>query len=250
VLDQWERLGTELVSAMNAVAKNAQPGTASSVVSSAATLASAYNKQLGIEEMANLTQELAQPPILSFSYDDNRPTGQPSNSVIRGIFEKTFEATADKVTKQVATITLNGAVSFYNSDQKDVPGAGFLRDVQLAGEVAHDYSARSSGSGQLDFTLSAAGYYQFQSSPAIFNVTPGEPVSGVTFVGLPTSATKAFAEKGNLGVVQVKMTTGTGSSVKVPISLTYSNRTELIVKPTWKAQIGVSYDFDSLFSKQ
>ena len=39
-----------------------------------------------------------------------------------------------------------------------------------------------------------------------------------------------------------------GKSVKIPISVTYSNKTELINKPTWRAQIGVAYDFDSLMS--
>lgn len=249
VLDQWEKLGTALVSAMDAVANNPSAETPATVMSSASALATAYNKQLGAEEMANLTQELAQPPVLSVSYDDNRPTGQPSNSVVRAIFQKTFEKKADNTSKPIATLTINGAVSFYNSNQNDVPGAGYLRDSQFAGEIAHDFSANSSALGQLSFTVSSAAYYQFQSSPAILNVTPGAPVDGVTFVGLPSTATKAFASKGNLGLWQLKMSTGSASGFKVPLSVTYSNRTELIAKPTWKAQIGVSYDFDSLFSK-
>ena len=246
---EWEKLGTELVSAMDAVANNPAPGTPATVASSASALAVAYNKQLGAEEMANLTQQLAQPPILSIAYDNNRPTGQPSNSVVRAIYQKTFEKKVDKTSKQIATLTINGAVSLYNSNQSDVPGAGYLRDVQIASEIAHDFSVNSSALGQLSFTLSTAGYYQFQSSPAILNVTPGAPVDGITFVGLPATATKVFADKGNLGLWQLKMTTGTGSAIKVPLSVTYSNRTELIVKPTWRAQIGVSYDFDSLLSK-
>ena len=249
VLNQWEKLGTELVSAMDAVANNPVAGTPATVVSSASALAIAYNKQLGAEEMANVTQQLAQPPILSIAYDNNRPTGQPSNSVVRGIFQKTFEKMSGKTSEQIATLTINGAVSFYNSNQSDVPGAGYLRDVQIAGEIGHDFNVNSSALGQLSFTLSTAGYYQFQSSPAILNVTPGAPVDGVTFVGLPSTATKAFAEKGNLGLWQLKITTGTGSAIKVPLSVTFANRTELITQPTWKAQIGVSYDFDSLLSK-
>ena len=45
--DQWEKLGTELVSAMDAVANNPAPGTPATVASSASALAVAYNKQLG-----------------------------------------------------------------------------------------------------------------------------------------------------------------------------------------------------------
>jgi len=157
---------------------------------------------------------------------------------------------ADKTKVPVAVVTLNGAASFYNSSQSDVPGAGYLRDVQIAGEIGHDFSVNSSLARPLNFTLSTAGYFQYQSSPSILNVTPGAPVDGVTFVGLPATATKAYADTGNLGLWQLKVTTGSGSAVKVPLSVTYANKTELIDKPTWKAQIGVSYDFDSLFGSK
>jgi hypothetical protein len=39
------------------------------------------------------------------------------------------------------------------------------------------------------------------------------------------------------------------SSVRFPIAVSYSNRTELITKPEWRGQVGISYDFDSLFTK-
>jgi hypothetical protein len=39
------------------------------------------------------------------------------------------------------------------------------------------------------------------------------------------------------------------SSVRFPIAVSWSNRTELITKPAWRAQIGVSYDLDSLFAR-
>ena len=248
-LDQWKTLGTALVSAMDGVAAHPDGTVSSSLGSNAASLAVAYNKYLGAEELATLTQRLAQPPILSVEYDDNRPTGQPSNSVVRAIFQKTVSM-KDKSKVPIVIVTVNGAVSFYNSNQSDVPGAGYLRDVQVAGEVGHDFSVNSSLTGQLNFTLSTAGYFQYQSSPSILNVTPGAPVDGVTFVGLSSTATKAFANTGNLGLWQLKVTTGSGSAVKVPLSVTYSNKTELIAKPTWKAQIGVSYDFDSLFGSK
>jgi hypothetical protein len=47
---------------------------------------------------------------------------------------------------------------------------------------------------------------------------------------------------GNLGAGQ--------SNVRFPIALSYSNRTELIDKPDWRGQVGVSYDFDALFAKR
>ena len=147
------------------------------------------------------------------------------------------------------TVTLNGAVSIYDEAQPNVPGAGRLRDTQFAAEVSHPFALTLPGSSAAtNFTLSGAFYDQYQSSPAILNVTPGAPVDGVTFVNLPSTASQVYGTTGNIAIGQLKLTAGGGSSVTVPLSVTYSNRTELITSPTWKAQIGVSYDFDSLFS--
>jgi hypothetical protein len=55
-----------------------------------------------------------------------------------------------------------------------------------------------------------------------------------------------FTRKGNISFVQLKYGFGTGTNVKFPIAVSWSNRSELIAHPTWGAQFGVSYDFSSL----
>lgn len=79
-------------------------------------------------------------------------------------------------------------------------------------------------------------------------MTPGSPVNGITFTGLPSTATQIFTQKGNINVAQVRYGFGTGTNLKFPIAVTWSNRTELIAHPTWGLQFGVSYDFSSLLS--
>jgi len=80
-------------------------------------------------------------------------------------------------------------------------------------------------------------------------VDGANPIPGITFTGLPANTSTVFAKTGNIWLVQAKLSVvPSGKSVKIPISVTYSNRTELVDKPTWRAQIGVSYDFDSLMS--
>jgi len=37
------------------------------------------------------------------------------------------------------------------------------------------------------------------------------------------------------------------TSIRSPLSVAWSKRTELIVAPVWRAQIGIKYDVDSLF---
>jgi len=234
----WEGLANSFAAALGVPPGTDEKTAATSpVLVAAVKLGETYNAYLGTEESA--ADAIAVPPILSVEYDDNRPPSEPSNSVVRGIFQTKFKP---------VTMTVNGAISFYNSNQSSVPAAGRLRDVQFATEEAHDFNLKTPFSSNVAATVSGAFYFQYQSSPAILNVTPGTPVDGVTFTGLPSTATQVYAQKGNIAIAQVKLTVGSGSSVRVPLSVTYSSRTELITKPTWKAQIGISYDFDSLFS--
>lgn len=241
VVARWRALADPLVTALG-VPISVTPDAAanSAVLQNAVKLAIAYTSYLGTEDAVGLAKMLAVPPILSVEFDQNRPISAPQNSVFRVIFQKKYKP---------MTVTVNGAVSFYDSVQTGVPGAGRLRDSQFAAEVAHPFSLSVPSVTATNFTVSGAFYDQYQSSPAILNVTPGAPVDGVTFVNLPSTATQVYGTKGNIAIGQLKLTAGGGSAVTVPLSVTYSNRTELIAKPTWKAQIGVSYDFDSLFGK-
>lgn len=96
-------------------------------------------------------------------------------------------------------------------------------------------------------TLSGTYYFQHQASPAILNVNPSTPFPGITLTGLPANATQVFAQKGNISIGQLKLTMGFGGA-RIPFAVSYSSRTELITEHEWKVQIGISYDFDSLFA--
>ena len=72
-------------------------------------------------------------------------------------------------------------------------------------------------------------------------------IPGIEFTGLSTNARTIFAAKGNIWLGQAKLTLGPpGSSMKIPLSMTVSSGTELIDKPTWRGQVGLAYDLDSL----
>jgi hypothetical protein len=123
-----------------------------------------------------------------------------------------------------------------------------FRDAQAGAELKYSFGSLTIlGKSLGNAALSGTYYYQDQHSPAILNVTPGMPVAGITITGLPSTATQVFAQKGNIHIGQLRLELGSGSSMKVPIAISYSNRTELITKPELRAQIGVSYNFDSLF---
>ena len=189
-------------------------------------------------------QNSVQNPVLSFEYDWNRPQNQPTNSVFKLIFSKNVLDSAKKNT--IWTFTGNFAVSIYDSEPSSaIPGASRLRDIQ-AGAEADRVLPSIKILGQT--TLSAAYYFQDQTSPSILKVTPGTPITGITFTGLPSNATQVFTQKGNIHLAQLKWGLGTGKNVHFPFAFSYSNRTELIQKPDWRGQFGVSYDFSSLLS--
>jgi hypothetical protein len=101
-------------------------------------------------------------------------------------------------------------------------------------------------------SLGLAYYFQDQTSPAILNITPSSPLTGIGFTGLSSSATQVFTQTGYIHLGQLKLTLGNSNSgFSLPISVTASNRTELIVnnKISVRPQIGISYSFDSLLSK-
>lgn len=183
---------------------------------------------------------LRKAPLLTFEYDYNQPASQPTNSTFRLVGQSLVGG---------LTFTFNTAASIYNSTPSSaIPGSSLLRDIQAAGEISYDFSKLKKASILGHSTVSGAFYFQDQTSPAILNVTPGQPVTGVTITGLPSSATQVFAQKGNIGIAQGKFTlTPNSSSISLPVSVTWSNRTELVTNAVWQGQVGISYNFDSLF---
>jgi hypothetical protein len=190
-------------------------------------------------------QGLRATPLLTIEYDFNSPASQPTNSTIRLI---------GQINKSGFTGSLNAAGSFYNSTpSSSIPGASLVRDFQIAGEGSYgfgDKNGQTSNPFLGTSTASLAYYYQDQTSPAILNVTPGQPASGVTITGLPSTATQVYAQRGVINVAQGKFTwIPSNWNINFPVSVTWSNRTELVTSPVWRGQLGISYDFDSLFSK-
>ena len=182
-------------------------------------------------------ETLRKSPLLTLEYDYNRPASQPTNSTVRLVGQTVLGGW---------TLTGNGAVSVYDSTPSSaIPGASLLRDVQIAAEACYDFSKLKKSTLLGHSTASTAYYFQ---NPAILNVTPGQPVTGVTITGLPATATQVYAQKGIISILQGKFTYSPGSSsISLPVSFTWSNRTELVTNPTWRGQVGISYDFDSLF---
>ena len=181
-----------------------------------------------------------QKPVATLQYDYKSPLNQPSTSTVRFVFDKGL---ADGW-----SFTANGAVEVYNDRPSSfVPGRGYVRDAQVGLQFQ-----KNLGTVNLLGAAALAGtyYFQYQNRPSILNLTPGISFPGISFVGLPDTATQVFATRGNIQVGQIRLVLGPeNSSARFPVSITYSNRTEFVDRPGWRGQVGVSYDFDSLFGK-
>ncbi len=165
--------------------------------------------------------------------------------------------TANSSTSTSATpswaISASGGADIYNEDPSStIPSASHLRDVQAGAEITRvwhtsTYKPQNAALADLfskmgDLSLVGAYYYQDQTSPSILNGPP----STITFNGLPTSASQVYATRGPINVGQVRLGFGTGTNIRFPVAVSYSNRSDLIVHPFVGVQFGVSYD---LFGK-
>jgi len=145
------------------------------------------------------------------------------------------------------SLTMTGAADVYNAaPPSSVPSSSHLRDIQAGAEIAYLFSPtdKSGAIRQLigDVTAAAAYSYQDQTSPAILT---GAALND--FAGLPSSTTTAYAKRGVIHLGQVRLGFGKGGNTSFPLAFTYSNRTELVVHPTWGLQFGISYNLTSLF---
>lgn len=175
-----------------------------------------------LADRGNLLKEVANGPIVTFEFTNNRPGNQPNYSNFNLIGEfSPFDGRAD----------LTANASFSILDKKPAgTDAKTMRDFQL--------------SAQLDVPLGDVekiGPFVFTMSGKYQHVFSDITTTGTT----PTTL-----RKGDLGIGQLKFTIPVkGSGVKIPLSVTFSNRTEFIKESKVRGNIGITFDLDSIFSR-
>jgi hypothetical protein len=186
-----------------------------------------------------LIDSLAMKNVLAFEYTNDHPAGQVATSQFRTI--------ADLPLTPVTKLVVNGAFSLYHSVPDAAgPEVKRFRDARVGLQIDH---ALGNVSILGPATASVALYYQNQRSAVLLEVDPANPIPNVAFSGLPENATHVFTNTGNIWLAQAKLSVAPpNSSVKIPLAVTYSNRTELVDSPTWSGQVGVTYDFDGLLA--
>ena len=171
-----------------------------------------------VMERDTVLKGLANGVLASLEYTNDRPIKAPHTSNVRLIGE--VGGTVD--------LTGNASLTFF--DQTPIGATRSVRDVQFSGQLDIKMgSADDVGA----FILSAGAKYvrQFENSFSDDGVM------------LPNS-------KGTIAVGQVKLTVPVkGAGIRVPLSVTFANRTELITEHIVRANVGVTYDLDTIFAR-
>jgi hypothetical protein len=142
------------------------------------------------------------------------------------------------------TVTFNGAVELFQDPQPNGTGLGTSRWKDLQAAVQFD---RPLGPANSAGQLSVGAYYQYQINPGIIVIPAGATTLPGTTIPLPASGTPLLGEKGSLFAVQGTLTLRLAGSVRIPIGVSWSNRTELVSGNQVRGHIGISFDTAQLF---
>lgn len=183
---------------------------------------------------------LGNQPMLTVEASYSEPSLQPKLITSKFVFAWSPKS---KGTANSGTVTINGGISTYTKAQpKDTKGNTTVwRDAQFALQFDRPF-----GGANAPATLSFGTYIQYQMSPGLINI-PSGTVAPFTNIPLPGNATQLLAKQGTVAVAHASLTLQIpNSGIKVPIGISWSNRTELLTGSEIRGHIGFTFDTHSL----
>jgi hypothetical protein len=166
-----------------------------------------------------LLDEIAKGKVITFEYTNNREVNAPDLSNFRFIAETgVFGGKAD--------LTANASLTFFNS--RPAAGAGRVRDFQFAGQLDVPFKVTNVGS----FVFSFAGKYE----RVLENATA---LDGTLLPGT----------KGDIAAGQFKLEVPFIGGIRLPLSVTFANRTELVREREVRGNFGFTFDMDKILAR-
>ncbi len=178
--------------------------------------------QAYLKTREDILENVSKSSILTLEYTNNRQINAPDLSNFKLIAATGFGRRVD--------LTANASFTIFNTIP---PGSNLnrVRDFSISTQI-DARAGQVGGLGMIVFSLS--GKYERMMENAT----------------VPGSGTSMMNTKGDIAVGQLKLTVPVkGSGVKIPISLTIANRTELIKEREVRGNIGITFDLDSIFAK-
>jgi hypothetical protein len=168
-----------------------------------------------------LLEEINKGTVISFEYTNHREVNAPDQSNFRFIAERGTVGGLD--------FTANASLTIFNKR----PAAADSKRVKEFSFAAQLDKRLKDTMGLGDSTLSFTGKYERALSDAV-------ALDGTVLAGT----------KGDIAAGQVKLTIPLGQTgIKLPLSVTFANRTELVREREVRGNFGFTLDFDSLFAR-
>jgi hypothetical protein len=166
---------------------------------------------------------------VTLEYAFSRPTNQPRISTLRLAYTLRPGSGGND-----GAVSLNAGADLYN---KPPVGTGTLRDLQAGLQIDRHFG---------DQTIATLAFYgQWQIEKAALTIGQGDLAPG-TQIALPGPAAVLLAPAGRIWVAQAKTTFSLKNGVRLPVGVTWSNRTELIKAKEVRGHVGFDFDWSSL----
>lgn len=179
-------------------------------------------------------------PMLTVDYTYSKPAVEPNLNTFTFVYSYTPTA---KGSSLPATYTGNLGISLYTKEQpSDTRGnTTLLRNAQAAVQFDRGWAVNQA---TLQFSLS--GYFQYQLKQGLIQIPAGSTVPG-TSITLPSSASTLLAPKGLISLAEAKVTIKVPRmSAPIPLSFSWSNRTDLLKGNEVRGHIAFSFDSISM----
>ncbi len=177
-------------------------------------------------------------PSLTVDYTYSEPAVQPRMHSV--VIAWAFSPKGAAGTANTGTITVNAGVDFYHDPQPTGVNLNTSRWKDARAVVTFD---RPMGPADSAATLSATVYYQYQRFPNPFVVPSGAVTLPGTNIPLPAAGTKLLSDTGSIVVAQGVVTIRFASNgLKIPIGISWANRSELVSGNRVIGTVGFSFD--------
>jgi hypothetical protein len=220
-------------------AKAADPDFSTKVVSAAKTIA-AY------QQVVHTAIDKTLGNLFALEYDFGKPLNQPETHDFKLVYGYAMNSTSainsllTSASGAKSLFSANANISIYGGT---IPVSAKYGRLHY-GQVSAEFDTPVFGGSVKQGVFTLAGYWQYQPSPSVLNITQGDVAPG-TSIPAPTQVLVGTA--GSLFVAQAKITIKDGKSgIAVPIGIKWSNKSDLLSGSKVGGQIGISYDFSTL----
>lgn len=209
------------------------PAVTSAMTSYVTVLTSIVTARNDIYKFAN------EGTVATFDWTTTRDENLPDLYTLTGIYAGSFTRSRKD------DFTANGALHFYKESPAGTDRS--FKDFNLTAQWDRPLGKVL----EIPFAITLAARYQY--------IPKDVPVSGAALI-VPTTDTEApapvaepasgtaIAPKGHLILGQAKLTIPLKNGVKIPLSVSFANRTELIKESDVRANFGVTFNLDAFIA--